>query len=192
MLIGGMDVSGDKLTGNYKYLAIVIGTKESIQSQSDKISQKTTRMSQLTGQTQNRIIKTLHFDCKNRITFCITLNRTKIIEQVKNARAVKKDRTPTGNILRTFNYVVIRKVLPQMQSYALANSMQLTEIVFECDSDCEPFAKIANVKSTKEGKAHNIADKVAWCNNKNKNLPSVIDIDFTNEIVSKMLKVLNL
>ncbi len=192
MLIGGMDVSGDEVIGNYKYLAIIIGSRENIQSLSDKISQQRTRMSKLNKQSRKSIIKKLEFDKRNRIAFCIALDRTKIIDEIKKLRSIKESRKPTGKIIRTFNYIVMRKIQSQLESYARQNSIPLSEINFECDSDCIPFANILQVKTRSESKAHNIADKVAWCNNKKIRLPSVIELDFTNEIVPTMKKMLNM
>lgn len=193
MLLAGMDVSGDVDSGNYKYFAVVIGTKESISSLSRDIGHLPTHISRVGGKKQNEIIAKMVFDGKNRIAFCVYLKRDDIVDSIKNRRRAKRKRTPTGKILRTYNYVVMQKVKKYLEEFVMKHHISITDIVIQCEKDCIPFAKAGSLKYKYEkGKAYRLADIIAYCNNKKLRIPNVKEKNFTKEIPNSMLKILKI
>lgn len=190
MLLVGMDVSG-KGIDNYGYLAVVLGTTESVRALSNQIGSMRTHMSGLTKPEQESIRNRLAFDSKNRIAFCVTLKRSEILDKIESLRRVKRKRMPKGNIIRTYNRVVILKIKTIIEDFVLSHNESVVDLTIQCDSDCNPFAKIGDFSYAYKGDAHKISDIIAWCNKNNKTPNSVIEIDFTDEIPEKMMKILH-
>jgi len=193
MLLAGMDVSGDDKSGNYKYLAVIIGTEESINRLSDDIGYLPTHISRLGGRKQNEIIGKMVFDGKSRIAFCIYLKRDEIVDFVKNKRKAKKKRMPIAKIRRTYNYVVMYEVKKFLEKFLLDHNLSITDLLIQCESDCIPFARAGSLKyEYSKAKVYRIADITAYCNNKKLRIPNVNEKNFTKEIPKIMLKMLNI
>lgn len=194
MLLVGMDVSGDEDRSNYEYLGIVIGTNESILSLSEKMGSYPEHMSRLKDKEKENVVQSLTFDSKNRIAFCVRLDRQRIIDKIKESRKVRKQRTPTKSILRTFNRVIMQEVRCRIEEFALLHDISITEIVVQCDRDAKPFAIAGCLQHTRKGAAYRVSDYVAWCNNRNRDndVKSIISINFTNDIPDRMMKILGL
>lgn len=190
MLLVGMDVSGDEDHANYLYLGIVIGTNESILSLSANLGSYPEHMSRILESKQNEIIEKLSFDSRNRIAFCVKLDRKRIITEMKSLRRCRKIRD--GDIQRTYDMVVIQEIKRRIESFLFSHNQSITDIEIQCDNDMVRFAKAGSIKHTRKGAAYRISDYVAWCNNKNRNVDSVIEIDFTADIPGKMKGILGL
>lgn len=187
-----MDVSGDIEEGNYKFLAITIGTQESIEGLSNQIGRLPTHISGISGENQTKIISKLSFDGKNRKAFCIKLKRNEIVNSIKSRRKIKKRGLPTGSILRTYNYVVMQNVKKLLEQFLLQHGISITELIIQCDSDCIPFAKEGSLKHQYKGNAYRLSDIIAYCNNMEWPIPNVDEVKLTNDITERIMKVLKL
>ena len=71
MLLSGMDVSGDSIVGNYKFLAIVVGTKESINGLFQLIGKKKIHMKEIQDKKNNvkKLLMLCHLIEKKELRF---------------------------------------------------------------------------------------------------------------------------
>lgn len=190
-LLIGMDVSGDNEHTNYKFLGIVVGQHQSIMSLSQNIGKYSEHMANI-HRGREDVIEKLVFDSTSRTAFCVKLDRKRIVEEIMNSRHVRRKKLQKGKVLRTYNYVVIQEIKKRLETIAIKDGISVTELVIQCDVDCQPFAKAGALKHTLKGVAYRISDYVAWCNNRNCTPPSVIEIDFTTDITTRMKKILHL
>lgn len=190
MLIAGMDVSGDPQRDNYDFLAIIMGTLERIDDLYNRTGPHNIHMSGLDGQQQKRIIDELVFDDNELIAFCIRLDRDRIIQQVIDSRRIRRKNIPHGNILRTFNRIVMQGIRSDLNACLLKHDQEISQFQIECEHDCLPFARSAHLQPIPPSKARAVADRVAWCNNKIGKLATVREIDFVSEIPEKMIRIL--
>ena len=68
-------------------------------------------------------------------------------------------------------------------SFLKPYKLEIRDVVFECDGDCEKFAKHVGLNySHSEGEAYVISDIVAWLNNRGKEPPGTISNDLRNQL----------
>lgn len=192
MLLAGMDVSGDENNTNYKFLGIVIGTNESIMSLSSSLGSFPEHMSRIDNADKPTVIQKLQFDSTNRIAYCVTLDRKRIVDSIMSARRVRDRRIGKGKVLRTYNYVVIQEIKKIINDFLISHNCSITDLVVQCDRDAKPFLKIGSIKDIRKGAAYRISDYVAWCNNRNRASETIVEIDFTESIPDRMKKMLKL
>ena len=185
-----MDVSGDANATNYKFLGIVLGADNNIMGLSNDIGSYPEHMSRIKNRDKPKIIQKLEFDNENRIAFCVKLDRKKIVDKIIKSRRARS--TGKGKIFRTYNYVLIQEIKKIIEKFLVGQGKSVTEIIFQCDKDSDPFIKAGGLKLQRKGAAYRISDYIAWCNNKNKRPKSVIEINFTKEIPKRMKKILEL
>lgn len=188
-LIGGMDVSGTM--DNYKYLGIVIGQKQNLDSLYRKIGSPQRHMSGQRKKQKEKIIKNLEFDQFNRTAFCVKINRKSVINTVKNKRNIKHRRMSGGKLFALFEKTLFKYLTHEIEKFTLQYDLGAKEIIVECDTDSIVFAKTWGVKHLGVGTAHIISDIVAWCNNKNQNISGVIEIDLSKKIQNELLRKLS-
>ena len=176
-----MDVSG--ATDNYKYLGIVIGQKQNLDSLYRKIGRPQKHMSGQRKKQKAKIIKNLEFDQFNRTAFCVKINRKNVIDTVK--------RMAGGKLFALFEKTLFKYLTYEIEKFTLQYHLSAKEIVVECDNDSIVFAKTWGVKHLSAGSVHIISDIIAWCNNKNQNIDGVIEIDLSEKIQSELLRKLS-
>ncbi len=84
-----MDFSGNAGSLD-KFIAIVIGTEESISAIFDTLGYDHIHMRNIHSDKQNTIVSRLRFDGKNNIAFCIRIDRNIITNQILTLRRIKK------------------------------------------------------------------------------------------------------
>ena len=186
MLVGGMDFSGNADSLD-KFIAIVVGTEESISAIFDTAGYDHIHMRNIHGDKQNAIVSKLRFDGKNNIAFCIRVDKSIITNKIRNLRRVKKKNTSNEKIFRAYYRIVFRNIAERLQRFALDHGHKLEDILFQCDSDCIRFAKDTNLRYVYKGSAYDLSDVVAWCNNRGLEPKGVITLDISSDVKSKLL-----
>ena len=118
---------------------------------------------------------------ENLLGLCIKIERNKIIAECINSNKNKKNFFQS-DLICIFNQQLFRLIRNKINDFLLQHHYTLTEVCFECDSDCRGFAKDNSLRYTNKDKIHSIADVVAWGNGKNIESNGTIPIDLTNEI----------
>ena len=167
LLIGAMDISYNPKTDS-TFLAIVIGKEENLVHLQKSFKLDKVHMGMIKNQAKkDDILSKTKFDGKNSIAFCI--KRTQNIEKIKEL--IKPDRIPAVKIYHTYHYQLLSSIRKHIEKFLTENRCSLTDIYFECDSDCRGFIKDVGLHSTPPKKIHDLADIVAWSNAKNNYLP---------------------
>ena len=190
-LVGAFDVSGIPKLGNHRYMGIVIGTKPNIKSIIKSMGHKKIHMSNIMTKDHDAIISKLKFDNRQNIAFCIRINRDQIIRNVKKLSKIKHKNISNGKIYRTYDYLLFQELREMILGFLIKHKYGLSDIIFECDSDCIRFVKSSGLKPTNAGDAHMLADIVAWANNRSIEPDGVITLDLAKVIEPKMMKVLD-
>ena len=190
MLTGGMDVSGNQDEGQYKFMGMVIGTQDSInhivkKAELDRYSKggmKQTRIRQ-------KMISKLSFDGINNVAFCVLIDRERIITKIRSSKRGKLERSG-ANIYRIYNNSAFYHIKNQIAAFSNRHGHGYGDIQFQCDSDCERFAKENALQYTDAGTTHTLSDLVAWANKRQKKIHGVIEIDASKRIEEDMIKLL--
>ena len=65
----------------------------------------------------------------------------------------------------------------RIATFLARHNHALSDVVFQCDSDCCDFIKVNGLRHDNAGNAYRLADIVAWSNNKNKEPRGVKSLD---------------
>lgn len=187
MLQFAADVSGDEQTGNHKFMALIIATDAFVASTIKRLGTNNIHMNIIQNkQRKDFILSTIKFDGKEGIAFCVRLDRDIILAEIKNKNP--KRNISRSRIMYNFNYTLMNQMREQIDSFLIKHGHELSDIILQCDSDCQDFAKNNGLCYTDQGDAHTLADIVAWANNRNKEPEGVIPLDLREEITTKMKK----
>ncbi len=181
-----MDFSGNNDSYD-KFIAIVIGTEESISAIFNTMGYDHIHMRNIHSDKQNAIISKLRFDGKNNIAFCIRIDRNIITNKIRNMRRIKKKNILNEKIFYACNLAVSRYIIERLQRFVLEHGQSLEDVIFQCDGDCIRFAKDVNLKYSYKGSAYDLSDVVAWCNNHGLEPKGVVTLDIRNDVKSKLL-----
>ena len=188
-----MDVSGDKRDQtNYLFLGFVIGTVQSITGLSTKFGSLPERMSFLSYDEKEFVKNELVFDQTNRLALCVALNRDNIVKTILGSRGTRRRSIGKGDILRSFNRVIIQEIIKQINPFLELHRESITDLTIQCESDSSPFAEARHIRHTRKGIAYRISDYVAYCNNKETAPATVREINIVNDIPDKIKKILGL
>ena len=104
----------------------------------------------------------------------------KIIAEFINSNKNKKE--IQSELICIFNQQLFRLIRNKINDFLLQHHYELTDVCFECDSDCIGFVKDNSLSHANTKSTHSIADAVAWGNRRNIELDGTISINLTNEI----------
>ena len=150
----------------------------------------TTHMSGLPKQTKQRIISKLQFDQNYRFALCVTIDRKRIIKEVKNRRITKYKRMSNGRLFAMFEKALFKYLRHDIEAFTLKHHLELGEVPVECDGDSTVFAKVWGSNTMSPHGTHFIADALAWCNNKHIRIDTCIELNYTDEIKNDMIRKL--
>jgi len=95
-----------------------------------------------------------------------------------------------GKLFAMFEKILFKYLRHEIEKFTLMYGLGATDIAVECDNDSIVFAKTWGVKHINPSNVHLISDVVAWCNNKNKSIKGVIELDLTGLIQQALIKKL--
>lgn len=188
--VAAMDVSGDQYSGNHKFLAVVVGTEEKINAIVKNLGNKKTHMSMIKSKSiKDRIISKVVFDGRESIAFCTRIDMKHVLEPIKSRRTVQR-RKGQNRTYRIYYRAVIHLVRKHIEYFLAPHQCAIHDIHFQCDDDCRNMIKYNGLKHDRPGSAHDLADIVAWANNRCMEPKGVVSIDLTGAIKNRLKKTL--
>ena len=100
-------------------------------------------------------------------SFCIRLDKDAIVKEI-SARKKLGHRHPRKNIFRAYGCLLCKYMHERITTFLAKHNHALSDVAFQCDSDCRDFIKVNGLRHDDIGNAHGLSDIVAWSNNKNK------------------------
>ena len=185
MIVGGIDVSGNSKDGNHKFMGIVVGTTEKIDSIIKHIGYEKLAPSQY---KPNRKIfsSRLRFDDDECIAFCIRIEKKAILDNFKKAVRKRHSQISMGKIIYSCDYLILRQLREKLTEFTNRQRIPLSDVPFQCDSDCKNFIKINGLHPVEPKNAYILSDLVAWSNNRGKEPGGVIFMDLRNVLEEEL------
>lgn len=190
MFVGGFDVSGDEGVGNYKYLAVVLGDEKLIRSKIRRLGYGDTfHMSAIRNRRDKmNVLYNVSFDSDKIKAFCITIERKQILDSIRRTQSRRANRRPPGLLLYHYNRVLFGFLRPRILNYLQLHGYMMSDITFQCDSDCSKFAKDNSLKTTHPDSAHSVADIVGWGNHCEMPPEGVVELNFVSDVHARLRK----
>ena len=186
MLVAGIDYSGDPEAGS-KFLGIVIGTQDAINSAMKRLGPGPPHVSKITNRKKRaEVLSNLRFDDDTIIAICIRSDTDLIVGGLRKMKS--RRRHQTKHIMITCDYSLYRQLRDIAAPFFRKHHHDIHKVVFQCDSDCANFVKANGLARDKPGHAHRLADMVAWSNTRNMEPAGVKAVDLRTTLETQLLK----
>ena len=206
MLLGGLDISGNPNEGNYKFMGIVLGTKQGIDLIVKQLNLEQYSASQIKHvKTRKDLSTQLCFDCKETVALCVRIEQDRIIDKIKTMWSKRDSRSSLRKVYSTFNYIVLNEIRDEIIKFTNSHSCDLFDVAFHCDEDCKYFSKQHGLRykicdqrnPTADKNEYNnlysdeeyvyvLSDIVAWANNRGIEPEGVLSINLADILEIKM------
>ena len=188
-MLAGRDVSGGPESGNHKFMAIVIGTNESIEAMTRRLGPKPVHMSRVIGRgAKHAIIDRVEFDGRNRMGLCLRLEKRRIFSKIRGR--LKQGRGHVGNkkMSRTYHGLVWNMVRDPVEEFLRPHNYEAHRLDFQCDYDCRDFVRDRGWGPASPGAAHALADILAWGNSHGLEPKGAICLDLSDRLEEQMIR----
>jgi len=189
MMSIGVDVSGMPGTGNYKFMAVVMGTEEGIAGivrdmGCDDAGQDPARIKK----HRSAFASMIRFDGRESSALCVRIDREDVVNGAKQMRRIRHRNIPNQRLFRAYHYILWNKMQERITEFLNRHGHALPDVVFQCDSDCRSFILENGLRCTDGRDAHMLADLVAWSNNRGREPEGVVSVNLADEIRAEMRK----
>ena len=142
-------------------------------------------MSRLGVKIQAQVLENLDLSTDEVGAWCFHIDRQRIegrmCELVSRTR-----RRPLINIHRSFDAYWLQLFVRELADFAAKLGADLSDIVVEADADMRSTMKRWNIGTRQAGRAHELADVMAWCNRRNIKIPSCGILDLRDALETAM------
>jgi len=187
MLVGGADVSGDRRSeGQRNYIAFLVGTEERINKIYKDIGVNGIHMSELSEKQRIQVHRNLKFNSKDIHAWCLHVQRQHIENYILNHPRLRNYKKPKVNIHKNFDYHLLNSLKAELERFVYSHKQEFSDIVIQTDSDMRETIEQWNMMRVDEGRAYELADAVAWFNQRNIPVASCNDMDLREDIKLSM------
>lgn len=187
MVLAGIDVAGfDDKRGQRKVIALVIGTNAAINTLWNSIGLKKIHMRDLKKPKRNIVKKRLIFKSADILGISLIVGKNRIVHEIHENHK-KGDRFASiGAIYDYFDYVLLEKIQPKIEHFLSRYSLHLKDIQFQTDADMKDTLRLWKLTAIKEGKAHELADGLAFLCKNGHNVSGCLKLDLEAELEAKL------
>ena len=186
MLIGGADVSGSKTDGQQNHAALVVGKEDAINRIYNNIGISPIHMSEMSQHQRCQVYDRLDFSSDEAVVWCFHVSRHRAVNSMKERIASGKKRKPKTNIHKSFDSYWFQLFRDTLTDFAANFRAELSDIAIEADADMLPTVKNWNINGRYKGKAYELADAVAWFNQKGDKIQNCKVMDLRDAITWSM------
>ena len=187
-MLAGVDVSGDQLSGNHKFMGLVIGTNESIMSIYKRMGPGPIHMSRLHPRRRNAVMGEITFDGASCVGLCMRIEKNLILSKVASQLKLNNDYLNHKKLSRTYDSLLWSMVRGRVVEFLCAHGSEPNHLSIQCDHDCEVFVKDRGCRPENRGPAYELADALAWANRRGMEPRGAVRLDLARPIEAQMLK----
>ena len=185
-MAAGMDASGDQSSGNQKFMAVVIGTEESVAAMTRRLGSDSIHMNMIKNpRERDEILNKIRFDGRTCIGLCVRLERKLVLDGIQK-RAKGTPRIYKRRAVSTYHQLVWDMVRDPVEGFLRRHDCEIASLGIQCDADCRDFARDRGWHSEPVGSAHMLADIVAWANNHRREPAGTMYMDIHDRLVKSM------
>jgi len=189
VIIIGADVSGNLSGGGQsRHIAIVLGTEESVNRTYRKIGVHAIHMVSMSHAKRQQVFQNLAFGDRDLVGLCLNVERQKAIDAVTNDPRFVSRHMSKSRIHKQFDYLLFRKIRDIVEPFAYERGCEIKDIVMQCDSDMSKTGVNWRMRTADGGRAYDLADAVAWCNEHGRRLRHCREIDLAGKLRGEMMQ----
>ena len=188
-MLAGMDVSGNPESGNHKFMAIVVGTEESIAGLARRIGPRPVHMSTIRSRdAKNAIIDNISFDGSNTMGLCLHLEKKRTFARLQGGTKQNRRFANNKKLSRTYHSFVWNLARDPMERFLRLHRFEVHRLHFQCDIDCRDFVNDRGWHQACPGIAHALADVLAWGNSHGREPKGAICLDLADSLEGQMVR----
>jgi len=189
VVIIGADVSGNTSGGGQsRHIAIVLGTEESVNRTYRKIGLREIHMVSMDHTKRQHVFQNLAFGGRDLVGLCLNVERQKTIDAVINDPRFVSRRMSKSRVHKQFDYLLLRKIRHIIETFAYARGCEIKDIVMQCDPDMSKTGANWRVRTADGGRAYELADAVAWCNEHGRRLKHCREMNLAGKLSVEMMQ----
>ena len=189
-MLAGMDVSGDPESGNHKFMAIVIGTNESIKALARRLGPEQGHMSRITGRSAKyAILDKVDFDEINRMGLCLRLEKSHIFSNLRDQLRQESSSVANRKMYRAYHALIWSLTRDHVEQFLRQHDFEAHRLIFQCDHDCVSFVRDQGWGCASPGSVHGLADVLAWANRRGIEPKGAVRLDISKPLEERMLKM---
>ena len=182
----GSDLSGDSSTeGQQNHISIIVGTEEEIDKLYKDIGLERIHMSKLSVKNRKKVSKKLKRLPKNIRAWCFYVERQRTEDYIKNHKKFRDSQLTKKNLHKNFDGHLLQFFKQELENFITPFGIQINELIIQTDDDMKNTIKNWNMKNTYKGRAYELADAVAWCNQKGTKIDCKV-VDLRDDIKKGM------
>ena len=186
MIIAGSDVSGNENDGQSRHIAFIIGQEESINAIYKDIGIKEIHMVKLSAEQRTHVVQKLDFKKYGIKAWCFHVGKQRITEEIYEHIRLQPKNKRKDKIHQNFDYHLLNHFRPEIEKLTIPQSMEFSDLRVQCDADMALTIEFWKMKREMKGKAFELSDAVAWCNEHNRSLKGCQEMDLIDTIYSQM------
>jgi hypothetical protein len=183
MLVGGADTGS-----SWTIMSIVVGDEGDIARIHGLSGYSEIHMRNITSREEKLRIVTVTKMSGCVSSICLQLDRYKILVNIR----AKSKNVSSQKISQALNYAIRDKINEYFGDFCASNGENLSNITFQTDPDLSKVFVSTGMHVAVKGKAHELADVVAWGNKEHIKMQNIVEDDITIEVERKTLKRLNM
>ncbi len=186
MVLIGSDAIGQSKISQHQYIAIVIGTDESINRIYNNIGLPEIHMRDLTPNQRRRVMETLDFGPHDLTALCLHLERQTIIDDLRINEKLNPKRKQKIAIHKHFDYLLLKEIKNLIEEFTLLHGQHVDDLTMQCDGDMLLTAQNWNMGTTMRGRAYELSDALAFCNQRRHHVDGCHELDLRDKLRTKM------
>jgi len=163
MLLAGIDINGDNDDGQFRYVAIVIGTTTAINTLFNKIGLRTVEMKKLKKHQRRHVAKSMNFSGKTFLALCLKIDRQKLIHYITTHPHSKAKFIEKKEVYRYFDDVLLSLIKDRIDGFCQHHDTRFDKLTIQCDPDMSLTVKNWKLTSSGKDRAYEFADAVSYC-----------------------------
>lgn len=163
MMIAGTDINGDNDNGQFRYIAIVIGTETAVNTLFNKIGLKTVEMKHLKKSQRRKVAKNMNFQNNEFFALCLKVDRQKLIQYITTHPHSKAKFIEKRKINQYFDNILLSLIRNRIDGFCQHHKTRFSKLKIQCDPDMTKTILHWDLKTASEGKAYQFADAISYC-----------------------------
>lgn len=143
-------------------------------------------MSEMSELQRELVYRNLNLKFNDILVWCFHVQRQHIEDYFIHHNRLKNPKLPIISIHKNFDHHLLRSIKNELENFVFPYRQEFSDVIIQTDSDMVHTVKQWKMKRVDEGKAFEIADAIAWFNQRHIPIKDCKEMDLRDYIKSAM------
>jgi len=144
-------------------------------------------MVKLSAKERSHIVQKLDFKKYGIKAWCFHVGKQRVMEEIYEHIRLHPKNKRKDKIYQNFDYHLLNHFRMEIEKMTIAQNMEFPDLRVQCDADMSHTIKFWKMKRETKGKAYELSDAVAWCNEHSRSLKGCHEMDLKDTIYNQMI-----